>query len=319
MKIIKNTAAFFLAFLLLVGCNNDTVVDDNKPATQNDISEIHQNGEDAFNESDLVGKSLTQPLNTLDELESSDVILKDDNNPYDNDFSISFWQYYLFEMYRGSSLYEFSTRLEYESSGIKGEWPLMSFQLSYPQIEEQSQFAERFNDYYANKLQEQQELENHYIDTVITTNTVHGVGYKQYACYAYVWGNSFTSIIDETISINRTVSNPICENFDLSLGKRLTLEDIFVVDYNEYSLRITQSLKTPSTDYEPFLYPWYSNGTESIPMPTVENFMVTPSGLAFVYSMGEIADNASRAVVLYVEYSDVLDILCMDFRLANNL
>ena len=54
-------------------------------------------------------------------------------------------------------------------------------------------------------------------------------------------------------------------------------------------------------------------------MPTVENFMITPRGLAFVYNMGEIADNASRAVVLYVEYSDVLDILCMDFRFANNL
>ena len=43
------------------------------------------------------------------------------------------------------------------------------------------------------------------------------------------------------------------------------------------------------------------------------NFMLTPRGLAMIYEHGEISGMAQGVVILYVEYSDVVDILNLHF------
>ena len=95
---------------------------------------------------------------------------------------------------------------------------------------------------------------------------------------------------------------------------RLTLDDIFSVDYDEYSKRLSESLKKPETDYTQTLEPWYEGGLKRIPIPDIENNMLTPNGLALIYSRYEIACGAEGPVILYIEYDDIEDILNFDIN-----
>lgn len=196
----------------------------------------------------------------------------------------------------------------------------MGFDIVFPQIEDQSQLALAINDYYLNKLCSLRDTEDRFWSiTLEDDGWPHPPYYSQTALYAYTWGDIYTVIIeliDEGGFAFHYNNNPLCDNFSISSGSRLTLDDVFSVGFDEYSTRISGLLKTPVTEYTQSLNPWYEEETRRIPMPDIENFMLTPNGLALIYSRYEISDGATGPVILYVNYEDVKDILNTDLGLV---
>jgi len=56
-------------------------------------------------------------------------------NPYNNPLSLTFWQYYIFELYRGAVKDAFTETVEYSASAAWGGYPRMTFDIKYPQID----------------------------------------------------------------------------------------------------------------------------------------------------------------------------------------
>ena len=246
-----------------------------------------------------------------------------DANPYgDHLESLTFWKYYIFELFRGATEEQVQDRMEYSSyfaTRTRGS-NHMKFEVSYPRFAETSPIAEQLNSYYLCKIDVMREKEAEhweYAKGFAPQFHPHTDSYSHSTSLLYTWGNIYAVIINERDARNRLTYTPLCDNFSLNTGERLSLDDIFTVDYRIYSARISESIKKPETDFKPLLDPWYEdeaeNGRrEAIPLPSEENFMLTPNGLAFIYRRGEIASMAEDAVILYVEYEDIIDILNVD-------
>ena len=239
-------------------------------------------------------------------------------NPFSNLMINSFWQYYVFELYRGAMKLELSSMLEYNANLIWENEQWYNMEIAFPQIVEESLFALSFNSYYLNRLLFLNEVQDRLLENLIIDNLWRQTRlFRNTGLYAYYWADFFSVIIEEEESIYGPYNKPICDNFQLSTGLRLSMDDIFSVDYCEYSVRIGQSLRKITPDYPECFLPWYENGTESIPLPKTEGFMITPIGLAIIYGVDEIAATCEGAVILYVNYEDIIDILNINPRLVS--
>jgi len=234
-------------------------------------------------------------------------------NPYENMYFLGQWRYDVFELYRGAEKVEFSETLSYERVTALDERLYRRFEVSLPQVAETSPFFETFNRFYCDKYQELQGNENLILDNHVSgTVRQHSLTHSITVLYAYTWENTLSVIIEETQSDSRTVSELIVDNFDLNTGRRLTLDDVFTVSDDIYSERILSSIRIPDIANPPILFPPFDDSLENIPMPTSENFLLTPNGLALIYKTNEIASRASGTVILFVDYGDLSDILALN-------
>jgi len=227
------------------------------------------------------------------------------DNPYYNPDSLYFFEYYVFELFRGAQQIEFAETLEYNAIVPSSGGGNVRFEVLFPQIGDTSQFAESFNDYYHDRLEEVKTMDALPDGYVM----FFPCGYEQKVRYAYTWGNIYTVMINEAIWTSRAFVNPLFDNFDSRTGSRLTLDNVFTVDYDNYCERISNSLSKLDIDNPPLLDSWYENSTQRIPLPESGNFLLTPHGLALVYRQGEVASMAEGPVILFVDYESVLDIL----------
>ena len=320
---LKYILASIIILLLLEGCANVNRVNETASTVISEVQMTQENEQEdrADNENIVEQTTITQSIDASesDKENVANTDFDNNKNPYENYDPYHFWHYYVYEMYRGAVIDELFPELEHHSYTKRNENTIIDINVHYPQVDKDGEFSKAFNNYYINKLKMLYDVEGRFLDYITEGITYNEIGYTLNSCYAYEWSSIYSVFIEETVLVNRTLSTPICDNFDLNTGVRINLDDIFSVSYDEYSTRITQFIVVPETEYKPSLFPWYKNGSESIPMPAVENFMLTPNGLALIYGIGEIADMASRAVVLYVDYEDILDILSIEFRLANGL
>ena len=321
-----------LSGLYLTACASDLRIEDdptlqNANTEQNIVSvtvsatgsyEFFQAGQQAALASistDELSETINEDIENNEDffVENSEIAASDaDVNPYDNPYLTTFWHHDIFELFRGACRVEFSETLEYSVSASLEANTLMSLNAILPQINAQSQFALAFNDYYISRLDFLRGIEDQLWSKAFEDNIWWSHRYNQVVQYAYIWGDIYSVIIeevDERANGNSSTESPLCDNFSITTGLRLTLDDIFTVCYDEYSLRLSESLKKPETDYPQILEPRYENGAQRIPLPARENFMLTPNGIALIYHRYEIAFGSEGVVILYVDYEDVKDIL----------
>ena len=247
-----------------------------------------------------------------------------EENPYTHTYpgSLTAYEYFIFEIFRGAQKVDFSDRLlEYSSTASLSGRGFLRFCISLPCLDEKSRFEEAFNDFYFGKMEQlrayEKELWGETVECYKRQRGYEGCHriYEQEALYAYTWGDFYSVIINEADKTGRYYYMPLCDNFDMGTGKRLTLDDVFTVDYRTYSKRIAESLREPDHYNEDFvqgIHAGYEDGSESIPMPIRENFLLTPHGLVIIYDTGEIAGMCIGPVLLIADYESISDILAIE-------
>jgi len=241
--------------------------------------------------------------------ESTDVV-----NPYDNIDSLSFWQYYLFELNREATIIHIENALCYNTTVKLNRNLLFNFSIDFPGKIDESAIYEKMNEYYINKLFSMREKESQLIEYLVDYPLWNSCEYSQTALYAYTWGRYYTIVIDEYLSLYRSFSTPICDTFDICKGERLNLNDVFTVDSTIYNDRIREALQKPTTAHQPLLMPEYEQNIAITPLPKNENFILAPTGLVLIYQQGEISSMSEGAVILFVDYVDIADILAVNLN-----
>ena len=268
--------AISLAILNFAGCHSSVLV------TKNDVS------------------------NTAVKLDAGEMVEQnEDISSYNDPDALAYWQHFVFELYRDAEENSGFETLDYSHVFKRNEEMYMQVNLSYPFLQETTAFARAINHYYTsrqNSVIADAEAEKEPFSSMEV--------YEEKVLCAYEWGGVYSVVIEKTESAMRSFSTPICDNFNLITGELLAMRDIFCVDYNEFSARICEVLRNlDGSTIELRLFPFYEDGSESIPLPRSETFLLTPKGLALFYQQGEIADMAQGVVILYVEYTDISDIL----------
>ena len=241
-------------------------------------------------------------------------ISNDTENPYTNDMSLTYFQHYIFELYRGAERVEFNDFLEYSVSAERRGYEFLRFELYYPLLGGATTFDTAANEYYLDRLTTAREQENYYYD--MSLDSVHGVEYRQRALYAYTWENYYSVISCELRLVTRTLYTPLSDNFDLNSGTHLTLNDIFTVEYDEYGRRINDAIFNTAQLDPNFEYLTPSIRDRDVPLPQPDGFMLTPNGLALIYMQGSIASEGGGAVILTANYSELSDILAISVQRA---
>jgi len=233
--------------------------------------------------------------------------------PLYNPDSLTAWEYGIYELFREARRFEFFDKLDYSTNASKCDRLIFRFNISLPQIDETSEFAESFNNYYVERLNEfrakEDELWLKSIEALPDGHSMHFPIYEKEVLFAFEWSNFLSVVINESVQTPRALYTPLCDNFDLRTGERLTLGDVFTVEFEIYSERIRDALQKPDFNFPQNLWPWLEDASERIPMPESENFLLTPHGLALIYRHGEIASQSQGVVILFVEYGDICDIL----------
>ena len=125
------------------------------------------------NDSSCIDSSPSQFSKTF-----SESIATEDINPFCNPDSLTFWEYFVFEMYRGAKFREISSELTYCTSIKNDDFELFFFRLIYPQINDTRPSDELINEYYLNKLSEMREKEDELWDLFNDTTPIQGIDFS---------------------------------------------------------------------------------------------------------------------------------------------
>jgi hypothetical protein len=299
---IKNVILFLLVLTLMTGCVvGEDVPETSKTLVTNKVPILEQKplvtaSPSNIKPSDIQPEQPKQPVDIETE------------NPFQDSLA-DIWHYFLFELFRGAEEVViddwFKYKNEYYFEDIDSRFIV---EVEYPRLNNNfdSDFLTKLNNYYYDRLNQTQKKE-YTSDEWIGSNWHEE--YRQEIYGVYTFENIISVIIKESRLGSRSFFTPLGDNFDIRTGKRLDLSDLFTVGYDVYSERISSALRKVIADEEFILFPGYEEGNTPVPLPAEENFLITPNGLAIIYGIGEISAMAARAVVLYVEYEDIADIL----------
>lgn len=227
------------------------------------------------------------------------------------------WEYDIFEVFRGAEREIYRERLTYEQDYWAADGTgTFYFKSVIPQIPDTDAYSRAFNRYFRDK-QENDKLSAGAVCVEEEIDPItEGLEISYEIEYGYNWDNFTTAIEKQYYITGRVWCDPQAVNFWTPSGQVLGLDDLFRVGPEEYRPVLEQILpgcvskfgehdalyQDPSDPYVPL----YADD-DRLPLPRANQFMITPSGIVFIYAAGEIEAALAGAQFLMIGYDELED------------
>jgi len=249
----------------------------------------------------------------------------EDDNPYaGNSEHLDFWEYFIYEAFRGASELEFTNWLEYHHDlGPKDGIGSLSFNVKYLVLDDGTALSHGVNSFFSERFNKMQDSKEDYQQKYPNAIVRNDNQYRQIVHAGYQWGVFFTAVGAHDFYFGRVFCDPIGFNFDARTGQHLNLSDLFSVGESVYEQRLLESIQIIDAIQKPGLYPGFRDGTGEFPLPENhflsldesidEYFLISPIGIVFLYPNGVVCNRGdSGQASQYVPYEKIVDILNPD-------